>query len=321
MSLPSAPTWEKLADNVPGRDWAVIRNVWSAAAPGFEQKYASDLSSVLDPIIGSNFKDRPHVSVFEFVGGDIAAFHDMAAALHKCAYVLRSVGNCLIGGQPTWASVDAYHFSLLACRAILGLLGIHFVQIVRTRCVLDIFPQGRLPQVVNNFKKSNRGIRHPARLIFRKHDTLVEQSAMWTLLVRALNVAVLPPALRIDIEAICKIGEGFGRSRNEMLYGNEWPYKEDLYCPNIKISINDDMHSYQSIDDVFSSERDANFALAKILARIVMTLASDICAQAGVDLFGTSYGIFFSKFSGFEVAKLDALYATLYRKEGYGVDI
>src|SRR5215204_6495114 len=128
-----------------------IRNVWTAAALKYDSSAASDLSQILEPIVGPNFDKRQHVSLLDFEGGAVAAFHDMAAALARCAYVLRVVGNCLVGGQPTWASVDAYHFSMVACRALLGLLGIHFVHIQNTRCVLDVFPEGKLEQVKKKF--------------------------------------------------------------------------------------------------------------------------------------------------------------------------
>src|SRR6202034_1452761 len=123
-------------------DWTSIRNIWSAAASGFDSSDIIDLADILDPIVGADFDKRENVTVFEFAGKHIAAFHDAAAAFYKCTYVLRTVGICLLGGQPTWAAVDAYHFSFLAGRTLLALLGIHLVQVKDSYCVLDVFPEG-----------------------------------------------------------------------------------------------------------------------------------------------------------------------------------
>src|SRR5262249_7154006 len=145
--MPGAPNWDLLSKNhILSRDWTSIKNIWSAAASGFDASEMLDLANVLGPIVGEDFDQRESVSVFEFSGRHVAGFHDAAAAFYKCAYVLRSVGNCLLGGQPTWAAVDAYHFSFLAGRALLALLGVHFVQIKDTYCVLDLFPEGATDQ-------------------------------------------------------------------------------------------------------------------------------------------------------------------------------
>jgi hypothetical protein len=100
---PPPPSWELLARNhIPGRDWKFVSNIWAAAALGFELASISELSQDIEPIVGPGFERRATVSVFEFPDGHVAAFHDAAVALSKCAYVLRTVGNCLLGGQPTW---------------------------------------------------------------------------------------------------------------------------------------------------------------------------------------------------------------------------
>lgn len=323
MSNP-LPNWETIANKqIVGRDWATIRNVWTAAALRYDPSSASDLSQILDPIVSPNFEKRPHISVLEFEGGNVAAFHDAASVLLKCAYVLRTVGNCLVGGQPTWASVDAYHFSLLACRALLAFLGIHIVHIQNTRCVLDIFPQGKLDQVRRKFRKAYPGSQNPARLIFRIHGSVIEQRALWLLLLRALHVTDLPAKVQKDADLVRGLGEGFGRSRNEMLYGNsQWLFPEDASQPTIGITINDDIYSYAGDHKLFfADQRDANFAFSATLIRLLIALTSDVQAQSGVNILQTSYAPCLVSFDGFSHAKIDGLYAKLYRKEGFGIDL
>ncbi|MDR3487458.1 MAG: hypothetical protein P4M05_21455 [Bradyrhizobium sp.] len=46
------PNWETIANNqIVGRDWTTIRNVWTAAALRYDPSSASDLSQILDPIV------------------------------------------------------------------------------------------------------------------------------------------------------------------------------------------------------------------------------------------------------------------------------
>jgi hypothetical protein len=323
MPTASASGWDKLADNhIAGRDWDKIRNVWSAAAIEFQTSVMSDLSQVIEPILSPGFDAREHVSVFEFVGGEVAGFHDAASGVLKCAYVLRSVGNCLISGQPTWASVDAYHFSLLACRALLGLLGIYFVKVSDTWCVLDVFPRGRLEQVQRAFRKSHPSAQFPARLFFRSRGSVIEQRAMWIALLRAFRVSLLPDSVSQDVDIICRLGEGFGRSRNEMLYGNaRWLYDEDYSRPCTAIVINDDIHSYAILDEFFTDNRDANFAFAAALVRVLLTLTAEVKEQSGVDILQTSYGHCLARFPGFGIGSLNALFSGLYHRDAYGVDL
>lgn len=323
MSPQPPPSWELLAKNhIPGRDWELISNVWAAAAIGFEPASVSELSQNIEPIVSPDFEKRPAVSVFEFAGGGVAAFYDAAVALNKCAYVIRSVGSCLLGGQPTWASVDAYHFSLLGCRAVLALLGVHLVDVCDTSCILDIFPQGSLDQVRRKFRKSNPGMQNPARLTYRTKRGLIEQRAMWVILLRVLNVTKLPPQLGKDVKIILELDAGFGRSRNNMIYGSShWLYEEDFHQPVTTVAIQDDIHSYGDLDHFFSDERDANFAFAAVLIRILLALIAEIESKSGVDVLGTSYGPCLSRFDGFACTKLDALFATMYRKDSYGVNI
>jgi hypothetical protein len=320
---PPPPSWELLARNhIPGRDWKFVSNIWAAAALGFELASISELSQDIEPIVGPGFERRATVSVFEFPDGHVAAFHDAAVALSKCAYVLRTVGNCLLGGQPTWASVDAYHFSLLGCKTLLAFLGVHFVHVRDTRCVLDVFPQGDLEQTKRRFRNDNPGAQNPARLIYRAQGALIEQRAMWAILLRILYVTKLPAKLDKDIDAIRQLGAGFGRSRNDMLYGNShWLYEEDFRRPSNSIAIQDDIYAYSNLEDFFSDQRDANFAFAAVLVRILLALIADIEARSGISLLQTSYGPCLGKFDGFDFTKLNALFATMYRKEGYGIDI
>ena len=315
--------WEHLAKNqIAGRDWFHIRNVWSASAREFEPSMVSGLSAVLDPIVGPNFRQRPHVSVFNFPGIGVASFHDAATALIKCAYVLRTVGNCLLSGQPTWASVDAYHFSLIACRAVLALLGVHFVRIQSTVCVLDAFPEGDLETVRRKFRKANPNAVNPTRLIFRDYNTLVEQRDMWTILRRALRVTNFADPARKVADSIIDVAESLGYIRNEILYGNDhWQYEEDFLQPTVAVALKDNIQLLDEKKYRFEDERDSNFALARALAGLLINLNSDVVELSGIELIRTSYSPCLVRFDGFDVHRLDELFATVYEKQAYGLPL
>jgi hypothetical protein len=240
----------------------------------------------------------------------------------KCAYVLRTVGNCIIAGQPTWAALEAYHFSFIAGRTLLAFLGIHFVQVKDTHCVLDVFPEGASKQEQSRFTKHNTSISHPTRLIFRKKSALIEQRAIWAILVRALRVTRFSAIIKSDLEKICELGSGFGSSRNDLLYRNSsWIFTEDFWRPSRDIRINDDIGSYDDLDDFFSKQRDSNFAFAAIFARVLSSLVSEMQEQSGVDILRTSYAPCLRRFSGFSLQNLESLYSTIYKKDGYSLVI
>ena len=96
---------------------------------------------------------------------------------------------------------------------------------------------------------------------------------------------------------------------------------EDYSKPSRSADIEDDIHAYRDLDDLFLNQRDANFAFAAVLIRVLLVLVSDIEAGSGTSLLQTSYGPCLAKFDGFDCAKLDALFAKMYRKEGYCLDI
>src|SRR5579883_164663 len=315
--------WELLAKNhICGRDWTTIRKRWILASTGFELDDVLDVSEALEPIVGPGFETRDKVTVIEFPGRHLAAFGDGVTALLKCAYVLRTVCNCLLSGQPTWASVDAYHFSFIAARALLAFLGIHFVQVTDTYCILDVFPEGLSDQETLKFRRGNPSAREPARLIFRSRSSIIEQRAIWTILVRTLRVAKLSEIVKRDIEKICKLGEGFGRIRNELLYRNAaWLYDEDFQQPSRDVVINDDIHSYDDLVNFFAEQRDANFAFAAIFARVLIALVEDIRADSESEFLKSSYVPCLTRFSGFGVSALDSLFETMYRKDSYGISI
>jgi hypothetical protein len=163
---------------------------------------------------------------------------------------------------------------------------------------------------------------NPARLIFRARGTLIEQRALWLLLLRALHVTDLPSGLSQDVKVVRDIGDGFGRSRNEIIYGNaEWLYDEDAAGPSGPFAINDDAHSYPSFDQFFVDYRDSNFAFARLLIRILLSLVQDVETQSGVRVLKTTYGPCLLQFAGFQHAAIEQLYTSLYRRESFGIDL
>jgi hypothetical protein len=318
-----ATDWRTLAKNhIPARDWNTISNVWGAAAIGFDVTDLVDLSEQLNPILAPGFNTRDNVSVFDFPGRHVASFQDATAALLKCTYLLRAVGNCIIAGQPTWGAVDAYHFSFVAGRALLAFLGINFVQIGDTYCFVDVFPEGRLDREKAQFRKHNPATAHPARLIFRVRSSPIEQRGMWTILIRALRVTNLGADVEADLNKICELSDGFGKTRNELLYRNlAWVYEEDRNKPSRDVKIKDDIHSYSDLVDFFINCRDANYAFAAIFARVLSKVITTVRERSGVDILQTSYGPCLKRFSGFNLQSLEALYQTVYQKQGFSVDL
>ncbi|WP_156376159.1 hypothetical protein [Methylobacterium sp. Leaf117] len=316
---PPPPNWQLLAKNhLGGRSWSSIRQTWGTAALGFDLDEIQDLSLALDPILRPNFDDREKVSVFSFPGGRIAAFGDAVSASVKAAYVLRGAGNCLLGGQPTWAAIDAYHFSFVAARALLGLLGVHLVHVHDTFAALDVFPEGETQRAQTEFSRQYRNYTDPARLIYRKRSDTIAQRDIWVILVRILRVTTFDAAIQPSIDLIIELGAGFSSARNDVLYQNiAWLYKEDYITPTIPDVINDDPFILAATDRFFE-EKDSSFAFAMLMLKVMRSLITSIETIGGSNIIPTSYGECFRSFSGFDQTKLHPVYSVIYRQEGFG---
>ena len=276
---------------MPNRDWTHIRQAWTAAFIGFEYGTVSSIEDAIDETIGGDFENLPTPSVLSFPGRNVAALQDATDSALRGAYILATAQNCLMTRQPSWASLDAYHCSLVFCRAVLGFLGLYFVRIKDTNCVIDIFPEGADGKSRKAFRRQYKQVADPIRLFYRKRGSLIEQAGVWALLVRALRTATLPPSLNTAKRLVLEVGEGFGRARNDILYNNhEWRFAPDLMWPVSFLDLNDDLGSYTDLGKTFSTERDANFALCRAIASIAVGLINDIGPDAGATLLPSYYG-------------------------------
>jgi hypothetical protein len=284
--------WTTFAkNNVPSRDWSLIRQAWSAAAIGFEYGTVPALEDSVSGIVGQDFEALQPSTVISMSGREVSALHDTAESALRGVYILAITKTCLAAGQPSWASLDAYHCSLVFCRAILGLLGIYFVRIGDTNCAVDIFPEGGDASLQRKFHRQFRDIEHPIRLFYRKKGSLIEQAGMWALLVRTLRMASLPTSLDQEKAAILSIKDGFGRARNDILYTNhEWPFSPDLLHPVTFLNLRDDLTELTDVKTLFSEKRDGNFALCRTMVNLAIGLINDVGLDAESILASSPYG-------------------------------
>ena len=267
---------------------------------GFRYGSVDALESIVDGYVADDFEKRAESSVFSFPGGTVSGFHDAIESALRGAYLFGNVRNCLSAGQPTWASLEAYHCSLVFCRAVLGFLGIGFVRIKDTNCVIDLFPAGASKDTQRRFRRIFGTYESPARLFFRKRGSLIEQSGMWALFVRTLRVATLPASLERTKNVILNLDGGFGRSRNDILYRNQsWPFSPDLQWPLSMLDINDNIFSYTDRTEFFSANRDANFCFCKLMIDLTITLMNDVVEGAANILLPSYYGSAITKFTSF----------------------
>lgn len=295
--------WKAFAkNNVVSRDWRELEATWSAAYIGFEFAAVESIEEAVNTVASDGFEQRSPTSLIELPGGKVAGFHDTISSLLRAAYVIGSVTQSLKSGQPTWASLNAYHSSLILCRALLGLLGICLVRVKDTNCALDLFPEGSDERDVRDFKRQRRDYDSPARLFFRARSSLIEQSGMWALLLRALRVCELPSDVQSEQDMLIELGEGFGRARNDILYRNlAWPYSPDLQWPLSVRDMNDDIFSYGDLSNFFTSQRDANFAFCALMAKFSAALLKKVNGNA-FDRLPSFYSLSLGNFDNFKAA-------------------
>ena len=165
------------------------------------------------------------------------------------AYLFGNVRNCLSAGQPTWASLEAYHCSLVFVAPFSG-SWVSVLCVLRIRIAsLIFFRQG--PQRIHKGGFAEFLVLTRAQLacFFASGEALSSRVGCGLFSVRTLRVATLPASLERTKNVILNLDGGFGRSRNDILYRNQsWPFSPDLQWPLSMLDINDNLFSYTDRD-------------------------------------------------------------------------
>ncbi|MBB6010813.1 hypothetical protein HNR59_000158 [Aquamicrobium lusatiense] len=136
-------------------------------------------------------------------------------------------------GAMTWAMVDSYHASLLGAKAMFALYGL-FAYGVHDRTVLvDFRPEFGSIDDTKKFKKANKGVEYPIRVLIPKAKYL-EQQDIWALVTRLCNITKTDELIgRINESATSPLSA----FRNATLYDSvAWHWPTDLVPPRMALA-------------------------------------------------------------------------------------
>lgn len=124
-------------------------------------------------------------AIVEAPGIIASARSELNVLRRKAVAGIGATGSLLESGYTTWASIDAYHASLMCLRVTLGTYGIFQTALKGTTHVfVDMFPRYADRRVVQEYEQSAKGFTSPCKLITRNEPTISHRTL--TLLFRRL---------------------------------------------------------------------------------------------------------------------------------------
>jgi hypothetical protein len=176
-------------------------------------------------------------SIMSLPGRDMNLVRDTLMAASRFYHVIDCARAQVRRGAMTWAMVDSYHASLVGAKAMCALYGL-FAYGVRDRTVLvDFRPELGSVDDAKKFRKANKGVDQPIRVLIPKAKYLEQQDA-WALVTRLCNITPSPPE---NADMIGRIKEAAGSPlsafRNGTLYDSvAWQWPIDLASPRMSRS-------------------------------------------------------------------------------------
>lgn len=195
---------------------------------------ASDLPSYIE----SQWDELGHIdnSIIDLPGRDMNMVRDMLMAASRFYHVIDCVRAQVRRGAMTWAMVDAYHATLVGAKAMLALYGV-FAYGVRGRTVLvDFRPELGSVDDAKKFRKANKSVEQPIRVLIPKVKYLEQQDA-WALVCRLCNIT---PSSSEDANIVGRIKDAasspLSALRNQTLYDSvAWQWPSDLASPRMDV--------------------------------------------------------------------------------------
>lgn len=226
--------WDGSFQQIRRRSAADVRSDLDVTAPFLfdVQGQESDLPGYLDAQ-WSNLGASEN-SIISLPGRDMNLVRDTLMAATRFYHVIDCARTQVRRGAMTWAMVDSYHASLLGAKAMFALYGV-FAYGVRNRTVLvDFRPELGSVDDEKKFRKANKGVENPIRVLIPKVKYLEQQDA-WALLTRLCNITQTKPE---DVDLINRIKDGaslpLSAFRNATLYDSvAWQWPSDLVAPRM----------------------------------------------------------------------------------------
>jgi hypothetical protein len=136
----------------------------------------------------------------------------------KFEHVLDCSRNMFERGSLTWGLVDAYHASIVGARSIAAALGVCIFNIKGRTVLVDLFPELGSVDQRRAFRKANKDIEFPIRVLAPSKEKLLEQSKLWDLIHRLFNLRSFASSTE----------ESYQTALSELIKAKPWADRHDI---------------------------------------------------------------------------------------------
>jgi hypothetical protein len=224
--------YERKAEQFVKRSWEQIRDWWLGYVPPIDipgippAGVIDELESVRRAI--SEMKKEQPKGYPEVIGLREGVLAESICLVHKAAHVLGASQVHFEHGLCSWSLMSAYQAAFFACKAVLGLLGVTYVEVENRTFLIDIWSERKN---LSKTKRKTLALSHTCEAWFVP-SRRVEHRPLWYWFQRMIQKSAVPGhvwaegCVKALAEADCA---DFSRQRNSMQYVTTyWPL-EDLH--------------------------------------------------------------------------------------------
>lgn len=221
--------WQSAFDRIRRRSPQGICQDLIVESP-FAFDVAQDVSEVRE-FLGENWGGLGDETdyILTLPGRDVNLVRDIFIAAAKFYHIVECVRSHIARGAMTWAIVESYHASLVGARLASALYGILSYGVNGRTVVVDFRPEFGSPDEMKSFTRRFGTVDTPIRIL-RPITKQLQQSDVWSLIVRLCNITSCPPESEEDVRALrIAAGEKVSAFRNEILYDSvAWCWSDDF---------------------------------------------------------------------------------------------
>jgi hypothetical protein len=275
--------WIPKAEKLTRREWSRLIESWyeveglGTSLPVPVSDHVSQLPTFRNLVVEYREND-PH-EVLDVPGLRAAVMSEANMLLLKAISVLGGAQIHVLSGACGWSLSSGYHAAFFACKAILNLFGVTFIELDKTFLV-DVW---HAPEALST-KRQRRGEVAPFRtLIIKTSKARLDHQPIWGFFQRMLRQVMVDPALWSQeiISLLLNLDDDhFARQRNQLHYqAGYWPEPPELdaFCR---------IDGFASQADILDLHNDCTVGERDFSVRL-----GYLCVWLGIQLFSSLNGL------------------------------
>ena len=196
-----------------------------------EFTFDGDSSLLKEFVAQAWLEDKVANLILNFPERSLEYVRAFLAGYSKFEHVL-DCSRCMFArGALTWGLVDAYHASIVGARSISAALGVCIFNLGGRTVLVDLFPDRGSVDHAKQFRKDNKGVEYPIRVLAPTKDKVLEQAKVWALIERLFDLRSFATSeeevLQISLKDLLKTKPW--TDRHEILYDLcSWRWPSDI---------------------------------------------------------------------------------------------